>query len=72
MAKRVSVINFKGGVGKTTFSFHLATGLEKYHNARVLGLMSIIRAAYHFYFLMQQDGRENFRQGGQWTTSSSI
>ena len=36
MAKRVSVINFKGGVGKTTFSFHLATGLEKYHNARVL------------------------------------
>ena len=29
MAKRVSVINFKGGVGKTTLSFHLATGLAE-------------------------------------------
>ena len=37
MAKRVSVINFKGGVGKTTLSFHLATGLARYHGgARVL------------------------------------
>ena len=37
MAKRVSIINFKGGVGKTTLSFHLATGLARYHGgARVL------------------------------------
>lgn len=36
MAKRVSVINFKGGVGKTTLAFHLATGLARYHDARVL------------------------------------
>jgi len=36
MAKRVSVINFKGGVGKTTVSFHLATGLAKYYDSRVL------------------------------------
>ena len=27
MAKRVSIINFKGGVGKTTLAFHLGTGL---------------------------------------------
>lgn len=37
MAKRVSIINFKGGVGKTTLSFQLATGLARYHEpARVL------------------------------------
>lgn len=36
MAKRVSVINFKGGVGKTTLAFHLATGLARFHDARVL------------------------------------
>ncbi|VWC79286.1 ParA family protein [Burkholderia lata] len=36
MAKRISVINFKGGVGKTTFSFHFAAGLARFHKARVL------------------------------------
>lgn len=29
MAKKISVINFKGGVGKTTLSFHLATYLAR-------------------------------------------
>jgi len=36
MAKRISIINFKGGVGKTTLAFHLGTGLAWYHDARVL------------------------------------
>ena len=36
MAKRVSVTNFKGGVGKTTLAFHLGTGLAKFHDAQVL------------------------------------
>jgi chromosome partitioning protein len=36
MAKRLSVINFKGGVGKTTFAFQFATGLARFHQARVL------------------------------------
>lgn len=36
MAKRVSVINFKGGVGKTTLAFQVAAGLARFHNSRVL------------------------------------
>ena len=36
MAKRVSIINFKGGVGKTTLAFHLGTGLALFHSKRVL------------------------------------
>lgn len=36
MAKRISVINFKGGVGKTTFAYQLGAGLARYHSARVL------------------------------------
>lgn len=36
MTKRVSVINFKGGVGKTALALHLATGLSRYHEKRVL------------------------------------
>ena len=36
MAKRISVINFKGGVGKTTLAFHLGTGLSWQHDSRVL------------------------------------
>ena len=36
MAKRISVINFKGGVGKTTLAFHLGTGLAWQQDSRVL------------------------------------
>ncbi len=36
MAKVVSMINWKGGVGKTTLTLHLAAGLADRHNKRVL------------------------------------
>lgn len=36
MAMKVSVINFKGGVGKTTIALHLAAGIARYHNKKVL------------------------------------
>ena len=36
MSKRISIINFKGGVGKTTLAFHLGTGLAWLYNSRVL------------------------------------
>lgn len=36
MAKRISIINFKGGVGKTTFAFQLGAGLARFYKARVL------------------------------------
>lgn len=36
MAKRISIINFKGGVGKTTLAFHLGTGLAWLNHSRVL------------------------------------
>jgi chromosome partitioning protein len=36
MTKRVSIINFKGGVGKTVLALHLGCGLSYYHDKRVL------------------------------------
>ncbi len=36
MATAVSVINWKGGVGKTTMTLHLAAGLASQHSKRVL------------------------------------
>lgn len=36
MAKRVSIINFKGGVGKTTLSFNAAAGIVWEQANRVL------------------------------------
>lgn len=36
MAKIISFINYKGGVGKTTTTYHIGCGLAKHHGKRVL------------------------------------
>lgn len=36
MARIISFINYKGGVGKTTTTFHIGCALAMYHNMRVL------------------------------------
>ena len=41
MAKRVSIINFKGGVGKTTLAFHLATGLARFFRGKKVLLVDV-------------------------------
>ena len=41
MAKRVSIINFKGGVGKTTLAFHLATGLARFFEETKILLVDV-------------------------------
>ena len=41
MAKRVSIINFKGGVGKSTLAFHLGTGLARYHDGQKVLLVDV-------------------------------
>ena len=41
MAKRVSIINFKGGVGKTTLAFHLATGLARFFQGKKILLVDV-------------------------------
>jgi chromosome partitioning protein len=38
MAKKVSIINFKGGVGKSTLSFHLATHLAQKNRVLVIDI----------------------------------
>ena len=41
MAKRISIINFKGGVGKTTLAFHLAAGLARFFEGKKILLVDV-------------------------------
>lgn len=55
MAKRVSIINFKGGVGKTTLAFHIGTGLAWQYGSRVL-LVDMDHQSSLSILCLQSDG----------------
>ncbi len=67
MAKRVSVINFKGGVGKTTLAFQVATGLARFHDARVL-LVDVDHQSSLSIVCLGTDGWEAVVESGQTTS----
>ncbi|HZU00239.1 MAG TPA: ParA family protein [Ktedonobacteraceae bacterium] len=54
MAKIVTVINFKGGVGKTTISVEIATSLARFYGKRTL-LVDLDPQASATFYVMKQD-----------------
>ncbi len=64
MAKRISIINFKGGVGKTTLAFHLGAGLSRFHDARVL-LVDMDHQSSLSILCLSPDGWQSVVEDGQ-------
>ena len=64
MAKRISIINFKGGVGKTTLAFHLGTGLARYHNGKRVLLIDMDHQSSLSIVCLGADGWTNAIQNG--------
>ena len=64
MAKRVSVINFKGGVGKTTLAFQLGSGLARYNQSRVL-LVDVDHQSSLSIVCLTGSGWQNVVSGGR-------
>src|SRR5437870_13486050 len=54
MTKIVTIINFKGGVGKTTCSIETATSLARFYGKRTL-LVDLDPQASATFYLMEQD-----------------
>lgn len=54
MAQIITVLNFKGGVGKTTCSVELATALAKHHGRRTLLVDLDPQASATFYVMAQE------------------
>jgi chromosome partitioning protein len=54
MAKIVTVINFKGGVGKTTLSIELSTSLARFYGKRTL-LVDLDPQASATFYVMEQE-----------------
>src|SRR5690242_16953632 len=58
MARIITILNFKGGVGKTTTAIELATSLARHHGRRTL-LVDLDPQASATFYVMEQ---ENWRQ----------
>lgn len=54
MAKIVTIMNFKGGVGKTTVSVELSTALARFYDKRVL-LVDLDPQASATFYVMEQE-----------------
>jgi chromosome partitioning protein len=62
MATVVTIINFKGGVGKTTCSIELSAALAKHYGRRTL-LVDLDPQASATFYVMEQDDWNQWRTG---------
>ncbi len=60
MAKIVTVINFKGGVGKTVISIETATALARFYGKRTL-LVDLDPQASATFYVMEQQKWKNWK-----------
>src|SRR2546428_2036361 len=58
MAKIITIINFKGGVGKTTVSIEIATSLARFYGKRTLLVDLDPQASATFYVMRQKQWME--------------
>ena len=58
MAKIVTVINFKGGVGKTTFAVETSTALARHHGRKTLLVDLDPQASATFYVMAQEHWKQ--------------
>ena len=56
MARIITILNFKGGVGKTTCAIELATALARHHGRRTLLVDLDPQASATFYVMERRRG----------------
>ena len=64
MAKVISFVNFKGGVGKTTLAVEIAASLYKKFNARILMIDLDPQSNCTFYWMSPEDWKEHDKKQG--------
>lgn len=68
MAKVISFINFKGGVGKTTTTYHIGCALSHFHDRRVLLIDIDPQTNLTFFCAIEDRWKQQKNQG----TSASL